>query len=301
MIDRELYLPERWTDDPARCRAARVPEQVGFRTKPQLARLMLERALDAGTPAAWVTADEVDGGSLTLRGWLEGRGVWQVLAVKCTELLAVDGPQGPMPTGAEQLAAAVPATQWIACSAGDGAKGRRLYDWTRVALAAPATAGMARWLLVRRRRDGELAFYACYGPAGTPLVGLVRVAGTRCGRGGLPAGQGRGRPGPRRGPQVAGLVPAHHPGAAGACVPGRHPRPGRRLRAGKGGRGGLNGGLGLLPLTVPEVRRLLVALVWTRPVAPGLVLAWSRWRRRHQARAWRAHDQRRERNVGQGR
>jgi hypothetical protein len=99
---------------------------------------------------------------------------------------------------------------------------------------------------------------------------------------------------------VAGLVPPHHPGAAGAGVPGRHPRPGRRLQAGKGGHGGLNGGLGLLPLTVPEVRRLLVALVWTRPVGPGLVLAWSRWRRRHQARARRAHYQRRESNWGWG-
>jgi SRSO17 transposase len=182
MIDRELYLPERWTDDPERCRAARVPEQVGFRTKPQLAQRMLERALDAGVPAAWVTADEVYGGSPTLRQWLEGRGVWHVLAVKCTELLevqAVDAPAGAR-TSAEQLAAAVPAPQWIACSAGHGAKGRRLYDWTRVALAAPATAGMARWLLVRRSRsDGELAFYACYGPATTSLVGLVRVAGTR--------------------------------------------------------------------------------------------------------------------------
>jgi SRSO17 transposase len=180
MIDRELYLPESWTDDPARCRAARVPEQVGFRTKPQLAQLMLERALDAGVPAAWVTADEVYGGSPALRGWLEDRGVWHVLAVKCTELLAVNGPQGPMRQSAEQLAAAVPAVQWIACSAGHGAKGRRLYDWTRVELATPAAAGMARWLLVRRsRRDGELAFYACYAPAAAPLVGLVRVAGTR--------------------------------------------------------------------------------------------------------------------------
>jgi SRSO17 transposase len=182
MIDRELYLPESWTDDPARCRAGRVPQQVGFRTKPQLAQLMLERALDAGVSAAWVTADEVYGGSPTLREWLEGRGVWHVLAVKCTELLevqAVDAPAGAR-TSAEQLAAAVPASQWIACSAGHGAKGRRLYDWTRVALAAPATAGMARWLLVRRSRsDGELAFYACYGPATTSLVGLVRVAGTR--------------------------------------------------------------------------------------------------------------------------
>jgi SRSO17 transposase len=180
MIDRELYLPESWTDDPERCRAARVPEQVGFRTKPQLARVMLERALDAGVPAAWVTADEVYGGSPTLRQWLEGRGVWHVLAVKCTELLEVASPNGVVRESAEQLGAAVPAEQWIACSAGHGAKGRRLYDWTRVELAAPATAGMAGWLLVRRSHsDGELACYACYGPAATPLVGLVRVAGTR--------------------------------------------------------------------------------------------------------------------------
>jgi SRSO17 transposase len=180
MIDRELYLPERWTDDPTRCRAARVPEQVGFRTKPQLAQLMVERALDAGVPATWVTADEVYGGSPALRDWLEERHLPYVLAVKCTELLAVNGPPGSTRTSAEQLAAAVPAEQWIACSAGHGAKGRRLYDWTRSQLATPAPAGMASWLLVRRsRRDGELAFYACYAPAATPLVGLVRVAGTR--------------------------------------------------------------------------------------------------------------------------
>ena len=179
-IDRELYLPECWTDDPPRCRAARVPEQVGFRTKPQLAQLMLERALDAGVPASWVTADEVDGGSPTLRQWLEGRGVSYVLAVKCTQPLAISGPDGPVRATAEQLAAAVPAEQWVTASAGQGAKGRRLYDWTRIQLATPVTSEMARWLLVRRsRRDGELAFYACSGPAGTSLVGLVRVAGTR--------------------------------------------------------------------------------------------------------------------------
>ena len=74
----------------------------------------------------------------------------------------------------------MPVEQWVAGSAGHGAKGRRLYDWARVELAAPAAAGCPRWLLVRRsRRDGELAFYACFGPAETSLLGLVRVAGTR--------------------------------------------------------------------------------------------------------------------------
>jgi hypothetical protein len=78
---------------------------------------------------------------------------------------------------------------------------------------------------------------------------------------------------------------------------GRHPRPGHHRRAHKGGYGSPRGGLGLLPLTVPEVRRLLVALVWTVPVEPGFVLAWSRWRRRHQARARRAHYRRREQQL----
>jgi hypothetical protein len=123
---------------------------------------------------------EAYGGDPALRAWLEGRGLWHVLAVKCTELVAVAGPAGPVRMAAEQLAAGVLAEEWVGCSAGDGAKGRRLYDWTGVELTAPAAAGMGRWLLVRRSRaDGELAFYACYGPAVTPLVGLVRVAGSR--------------------------------------------------------------------------------------------------------------------------
>jgi len=117
-LDRELYLPRSWTDDSVRCRAARVPEQVEFRTKPQLARVMLERALDAGTPASWVTADEAYGGDPALRAWLEGRGLWHVLAVKCTELVAVAGPAGPVRMAAEQLAAGVLAEEWVGCSAG---------------------------------------------------------------------------------------------------------------------------------------------------------------------------------------
>jgi hypothetical protein len=156
MIDRELYLPERWTDDPARCRAARVPEQVAFRTKPQLAQLMLERALDSGVPASWVTADEVYGGSPALPEWLQERHLPYVLAVKCTELLQAPGPDSPgaARTSAEQLAAGVPAEQWIACSAGHGAKGPLL------ALLVPS------------------AIISCTGSAGRrPGAGPVRRAG----------------------------------------------------------------------------------------------------------------------------
>jgi SRSO17 transposase len=115
-IDRELYLPRSWTDDPDRCRAARVPTEVAFRTKPQLARVMLQRALDAAVPASWVTADEAYGGDPALRRFLEDRGLSYVLAVKCTERLRPAA--GPVSATAAQLAAEVPAAQWVACSAG---------------------------------------------------------------------------------------------------------------------------------------------------------------------------------------
>jgi SRSO17 transposase len=101
VIDRELYLPQGWLADAERCWAAGVPTPRAFATKPELAKMMLQRALDAGVPAGWVTADEVDGGSPALRGWLEGRQLPYVLAVKCTEPLPP--PCGP-PTPAARLA-----------------------------------------------------------------------------------------------------------------------------------------------------------------------------------------------------
>jgi SRSO17 transposase len=181
LIDRELYLPESWTADRIRCREAGVPEAVGFATKPELARRMLERALDVGVPAAWVTGDEVYGNDPALRAWLEQRGVPYVLVVKRTEPLVATGALGPVRSTAEDLAATVPAERWLRCNAGFGAKGPRWYDWTQVPLVESGAPDRARWLLVRRSIDdpSELAFHLCWGPAGTPLIGLVRVAGAR--------------------------------------------------------------------------------------------------------------------------
>ena len=95
VIDRELYLPQGWTGDPARRLAAGVPDQVGFASKPELARMMLERALEAGVPAGWVTADGVYGNSPALRTWLEARQLPYVLAVKSTEPLRAPAGSGP--------------------------------------------------------------------------------------------------------------------------------------------------------------------------------------------------------------
>jgi len=177
LVDRELYLPESWTEDRPRCRAAAIPDTVGFHTKPQLARRMLAQALDAGVPTAWVTADAVYGGDGRLRRWLEERDVAHVLAVNRNQSLV---------SGlfcferADQLAARIPAGAWRHLSAGQGAKGERRYAWARVAIRPLGEPGRGHWLLVRRSlTSGELAYYVCYGPAETSLAELVQVAGVR--------------------------------------------------------------------------------------------------------------------------
>src|SRR4051794_23649479 len=90
MVDRELYLPRCWAEDPERCAAAGVLAAVGFATKPALATVLIERALDAGVPAGWVTADEVYGADPRLTGCLESRGIGYVLAIAGNRRLPVD-------------------------------------------------------------------------------------------------------------------------------------------------------------------------------------------------------------------
>jgi SRSO17 transposase len=280
VIDRELYLPQGWIDDPARLKAAGVPDRVEFATKPELARMMLERALAAGVPAGWVTADEVYGGSPALRGWLEARQLPYVLAVKATEPLpSASGP--PMP--AARLAGRIPPHCWLRLSAGQGAKGRRWYAWSRLPLdSAGAPEGWERWLLVRRSlRTGELAYYACAGPASLPLIGLVRVAGTRWrveeafqaskGLCGLDQHQVRRWRCWYRWVTLAMLAYAFLVVAA-VTEHARHPSP-----------------PGVIQLTCNEVQHLFAALACRPAGDHAHRLRWSWWRRRQQARARACH------------
>jgi len=183
LIDRELYLPKSWTGDRGRCREAGVPDDVQFAAKPELARLMLGRALDAGVPAAWVTADEAYGRDGKFRDWLEQRRIGYVVAVAANQ--AVRGDAGA--SRADVLAAHAPDQAWKRRSCGNGSKGPRVFDWAAATMpeGGGEPPGWSRYLLVRRsltrnaKGDLELACYLCCAPAGTADEELIRVAGSR--------------------------------------------------------------------------------------------------------------------------
>ena len=181
-LDRALYLPEDWSDDPARGQQAGIPATVNFATKPQLARTLLERARQAGVPAAWVTADSVYGDDRRLRMWLEAHEQAYVLAVSGKEYVnvAATWTQRRVSTLLNELRE-LPAAGWQRLSAGEGEKGPRLYDWYRLPLVPPLQERFERWCLVRRSLSDpkDLQAYVTFAPAGTDLATLVQVAGRR--------------------------------------------------------------------------------------------------------------------------
>jgi SRSO17 transposase len=186
-IDRALYLPKVWTDDRARRAGAHVPESVTFATKPQLARAMIEQAIAADVPFAWVAADSIYGvGEIEMMLRHAGKGY--VLGVSASHPFTSWIGKPEVAGTAEAIAGGLPESAWQRLSAGEGTKGERLYDWAYCELAdlgpgdygATWTGLWTRGLLIRRSlADGELAFFSTWCPAGTPTSTLVAVEGRR--------------------------------------------------------------------------------------------------------------------------
>jgi SRSO17 transposase len=186
-VDRALYLPKAWTDDPARLAAAHVPPEVGFATKPRLAGRMIERAITAGVPFAWVAGDSVYGvGELEMALRRGGKGY--VLGVNATQPFNSWIGKPVVAGTAEEIAKGLEPSAWRRLSAGEGTKGSRLSDWAYLELADleadeyrdGATGVWTRGLLIRRGlTDGECAFFTTWCPAGTTIQMLVAVEGQR--------------------------------------------------------------------------------------------------------------------------
>jgi SRSO17 transposase len=177
LVDRELYVPQSWTGDPQRCRAAGIPQEAEFTTKPRQAQAMIARAVAAGVPFAWFTADETYGQAKWLQAWLEDQDIWYVMAIRCSDTLTM--PEGER--RADDLIAAVPARSWQKISAGAGAHGPREYHWARIPVRTGRKRGRGHWLLARRSLSdpAEIAYYACYGPRRSSTADLAWIAGSR--------------------------------------------------------------------------------------------------------------------------
>ena len=272
LIDRELYLPKSWTGDPARCEAAGIPGHAAFATKPQLARLMIERAVSARVPFAWVAADEAYGDNGPLRTWLEQQHIAYVLAVARDHRV----PAGAGRTvRADELAARLPRRAWQRLSAGNGAKGHRWYDWAWVTISNPGPGH--RCLLSANRTPGTgllplLLPRVTLPPCQSPLPEENFQAGK--GLTGLDEHQLRRWTSWYRWVTLAMLGAAVLTIAA-AIESARGPA-----------------AAGQIPLTRNEIAHLLAAVTAPPGHDAGHRLRWSHWRRRHQHRARTCHYQR---------
>jgi SRSO17 transposase len=293
IIDRELYLPRSWAQDPDRRAEAGVPDTIEFATKPALAAEMIDHAVEAGVPARWVTGDEVYGADPDLRTRLEERQLGYVLGIGCNRRVHVHGGAGGVRMRVDRIAAGLSESCWTRYSAGAGAKGPRFYEWAFVVLHPDDGPGR-RWLLIRRHPEhGELAYYRCYSPHPVPLTDLVRVAGVRWRieesfqatktLTGLDEHQVRRWTSWRRWTLIAMLAHALLAATAATAATATAQSRDRPPQA-----------AGLIALTCNEIARLINRLTTNPARPPASVLRWSLWRRRHQFRARQCHYQRRQ-------
>jgi SRSO17 transposase len=182
LIDCELYLPQDWIDDRERCHEAGIPDTVGFQTKCELARLMVERVYQAQIPISWVVADTVYGNNLDLRTWLEDHRYFHVLAVACNEPVGIQTPNGRKYVEVREVEALLlQAQDWQRLSMGDGTKGPRLYDWACTPVLHRWEDDGKHWLLIRRCIDNPKikTYYFVFGPVFTTLQVMVKALGYR--------------------------------------------------------------------------------------------------------------------------
>jgi SRSO17 transposase len=314
LFDFRLYLPRDWCKDEARRARAQVPADVEFATKTQLGTQMVTGAIRVGVPFAWLAGDEVYGRSSKLRAGCEKAGKGYVLEVPCDFRVRLHPRRGKI--RADAAARRVPAGAWETRSCGPGCKGHRDYQWAWLATASPAHC-----LLLRRSCSGpsQLAYFYCHIPPGRPMsLGiLVAVAGKRwpveeChqqakGQAGFDAHQVRLWQSFHR-HTVLSLyalallaIAAAHPAAASLTQAASVvPADDDAQPAGWADTGALPSSadqpppaeIGMVKVSVPEVRRLqrLAATPMTA-TARAAGYAWSRWRRKHQARARYHHYQ----------
>jgi SRSO17 transposase len=205
LLERELYLPKAWTEDPERRKQAKIPSAVRFKTKPALAMSMLARAWKADVPMRWVTGDEVYGNDPKFRDFVTANHRKFVLAVGCKTLVWSTRPalesvppkrrsraakravRTVAETASPLFVAAIVASwlpeMWHRIVTQYGEKGPIEHEWAavRIVECRKKLPGPDRWLLARRSmgNPSEIAFYLADAGPEVPLGVLARVASSR--------------------------------------------------------------------------------------------------------------------------
>jgi len=294
LIDRELYLPEDWCSDLLRRQAAHIPNHITFATKPELAKVMLQRAQAAGLSARWVVADTVYGHSSDLRQWLQEQGFAYALAVPSIEVVCVQTRAGILLSDVATIAhQALHAKDWQRLSQSQGTKGERLFDWARLPVLDAGTTAGRHWLVFRRCLDDpyEVAYYLVWAPPDTSLPTMVQAIGGRwhieedlqaTKALGLDQYETRSYQGWYRHITLVMLAYAF---LVNIC----HKPPAHQLSHEEPPNGSP-----LVPLTASEVRHLLAHLFFPAPTSVPLIFQWSIFRRAHQYWAGYYHRRRRQ-------
>jgi SRSO17 transposase len=287
LIGARQWIPREQIQDPVRSLVMGLPAGLVFRTKGQLAIDISKDATADGIRPDFYCGDEVYGSCTQLREHFEAEGQAYVLRVPSNFMITVT--TGTKLTCAQAVSRLLKhKRRWEVRSAGHGSKGERWYAWAWIATASPR-----HHLLVRRHlRTGELAFHYCWVPDGQLLTKtrLIRAAALRwpveedfsfskdCF--GLDQCQARLYTAIARHAVLvmaalaicaltaAQLKDRTDTQAPPPASPDQPPPPEP----------------GMIPLTIPEIKRLLTALT-TRPLPRWLVIHWDAWTRRHQARS----------------
>jgi SRSO17 transposase len=287
LIGARQWIPREHIEDPVKSLVMGLPPDLEFRTKGQLAIDISKDAAADGIRPDFYCADEVYGSCTQLRGHFEAGGQAYVLRVPSNFTLTLAA--GTKMTCAEAVKALLKdKRRWEVRSAGSGSKGERWYAWAWL-----ATASARHHLLIRRHlKTGELAFHYCFVPEGQLLTKtrLIRAAGLRWpveedfefGKDcfGLDQCQARLYTAIARHAVLVmaalaicavttALLKDRTDTQAPPPVRADQPPPAEP---------------GMIPLTIPEIKRLLAALT-TRPLPRWLVIHWDAWTRRHQARS----------------
>ena len=280
LIGRALYLPEGWAADEERRELAGVPDEITFKTKPQLAGDLLQHAHDQGIRAGFVAGDEVYGGR-DLRKNIRARGTGYVLAVRSS--YAVTLPSGRR-LSVKTASNLVKPAMWQRMRTGSATKGAKDYDWAMIGILPDDTPGGQQdgghaFLLLRRHRyTGTASYYLCWSPGPVPLAKLISVEEDHQQSKqvtGLDSGQVTTWASWHRWTAISLLAYAFLAIAA-ACQ--------RALDDTAAA------ALGLIPVTVPELLRQLRGTVIPEPRRDRAHRdRWSLRRRRHPYRARQAH------------